>query len=202
MTRYEIRPLGHWTDKPTETRRSSSTFRASWTDTLNLLQRETEHLSADRIIIQIDVLAAEIRLDGMLRANARVGHPGVVISFTADIGPLRYATDVYDTWKANVRAITLGLAALRAVDRYGITTRHEQYHGWAALPAGVSANGFTDAGEALTWMRQQADRTGLEPEALYRHLARRFHPDSGADQTKWHQLDEAWRLINAAGLGS
>ena len=32
----------------------------------------------------------------------------------------RYATDAYGDWKSNLRAIALGLEALRAVDRYGL----------------------------------------------------------------------------------
>jgi hypothetical protein len=53
---------------------------------------------------------------------------------------LIYATDACELWQHNVRSIALGLEALRAVDRYGITRRGEQYAGFrAALTAGSAA---------------------------------------------------------------
>lgn len=45
---------------------------------------------------------------------------------------LVYATDVCDLWQHNVRSVALGLEALRAVDRYGISRRGEQYAGFRA----------------------------------------------------------------------
>src|SRR5579863_8437221 len=127
--RYEFRPLT-WTDKETDPRRSSGLFRASWRDTLKLFTADLELLEAvGPVVFQVDVTEGDIRLDGMLRANAKVGHPGVAISFGSKYGPLRYATDAYEqqwsgalpSWQANLRAIALALGALRAVDRYGVT---------------------------------------------------------------------------------
>lgn len=206
--KYEIRPLGHWTDPVTEPRRSSATFRAAWTDTLKLLERETELLGATLVVIQIDADDTDIRRDGMLRARARVDHPGVVISFNSTHGPLRYATDTYDSngysqpgWQANVRAVALGLEALRAVDRYGITRRSEQYVGFRALPAGP-APAFANADEAHRWMREQAELgPGADPDKLYRHLARRMHPDAaGGSRADWDRLAAAHELLAEAGI--
>lgn len=48
-----------------------------------------------------------------------------------------FATDACELWQHNVRSIALGLEALRAVDRYGITRRGQQYAGFrAALTTG------------------------------------------------------------------
>ncbi|MGI8333446.1 hypothetical protein ACRYCC_26135 [Actinomadura scrupuli] len=207
--RYEIRPLGHWTDPVTDPRRGATAFRASWPDTLKLLERETEHLGATTVVIQVDADATDIRRDGMLRARARVGHPGVVVSFQSAHGPLRYATDAYEDaywstsltgWQANVRAIALALEALRAVDRYGVTRRGEQYRGWAALPAGP-APAFTNADEALRWMKEKAHLPAdTDPAKLYRTLARRYHPDAGGDPEDWARLSAAHELLDEAGL--
>lgn len=199
--RYQIRPLGHWRDPVTVDRRSPYTFRASWQATLDLLGYETEQLGATLVVLQVDVTEGEIRRrDGMLRANARVGHPGVVVSFESDHGPLRYATDTYDGWQANVRAIALALHALRAVDRYGVTRRGEQYIGWRAIAAPA---GFRSAEEAVRWMRERAagrpfmrDLRDATPQELYRHLARRYHPDVGGDPTDWERLDQAKQIID------
>jgi hypothetical protein len=65
----------------------------------------------------------------------------VVLSFTATRVPgkpqLRYEVSTYTDWQDNVRGIALGLHALRAVDRYGVTKRGEQYAGWKALSQGA-----------------------------------------------------------------
>lgn len=202
--RYEIRPLPAWTDPVTKNRRPSSTFRAAWRDTLDLLGNETEKLGATLVVLQIDADEADIRRDGMLRARAKVGHPGVVVSFNSKYGPLRYATDVYEarwsgdmpSWQANVRAVALAMQALRAVDRYGVTKRGEQYVGWKALAAPV--DDFATADEALRWMREKAG-PGLDDASLYRILAKRLHPDVGGDPTDWDRLDKARRLLDLSG---
>jgi hypothetical protein len=123
----------------------------------------------------------------------------VVISFDSEHGPLRYATDQFIGWQDNVRGIALALGALRAVDRYGVTRRGEQYIGWKAIPA--PAAGFTTADEALRWLHDKARGLGLDvstqpPPKVYRFLARRFHPDAGGDPTDWERLDRAWQMLD------
>ena len=84
---------------------------------------------------------ADLRLDGLPRADRRARTPGVVLSFEATAVPgrpkLRYEVGTFTDWQDNLRAIALGLQALRAVDRYGVTKRGEQYAGWRALPMGA-----------------------------------------------------------------
>lgn len=207
--KWEMRPLAHWADPVTDPRRPSTAFRATWADTLKLLGRETELLGATLVVIQVDADESDIRRDGMLRARARVSHPGVAVSFESTHGPLRYATDTYEDaswgasltgWQANVRAIALALEALRAVDRYGVSRRGEQYTGWAALPAGP-APAFTTADEALAWMRGKAGPGYVDagPHLLYRGLAKRLHPDTGGDRDEWDRLDAARQLLNLGG---
>ena len=212
---YLVRPLGEWTDPETAVRRGAHVFKASWRDTLTFLGDEIEKIGGQSpVVFQIDVQEGDIRLDGMLRANAKVGHPGVVISFVSRYGPLRYATDAYEqqyygglpSWQANIRAIALALHALRAVDRYGVTKRGEQYVGWRAITAGGATFGSAD--EAAAWMRvYAADELGLvlpatvtqSPKALYRAMARKMHPDQGHPRADWDRLDEARRMLEQAG---
>jgi hypothetical protein len=211
--RFEIRPLGAWTDPATDPRRSSGAFRATWDDTVALLGFEAGKLGAEHVIISVDVLAGQIRRDGMLYSKAQVNHPGVVVSLQSRFGPLRYATDAYEQqwsatmpgWQANVRAIALALEALRAVDRHGVSKRGEQYAGWTALPAGTSGTLriFDSADEALRWMRKAAgggSGDGLSPAALYKLLARVMHPDTGGNTELWERLDAARQLLSAAGM--
>jgi hypothetical protein len=210
---YLVRPLGQWIDPETPVRRSAHVFKATWRDTLAFLGDEIEKIGGKSpVVFQIDVQESDIRLDGMLRANAKVGHPGVVISFESKYGPLRYATDAYEqqyyggmpSWQANIRAIALALQALRAVDRYGVTRRGEQYVGWRAITAGGAT--FASADEALRWMaKYAADELGLvlaadiTPKALYRAMAMKMHPDQGHPRADWDRLDDARRMLAEAG---
>jgi hypothetical protein len=208
--RYEIRPLGLWTDPETPVHQGSGVFKAGWQGTLDLLGYETDQLGADLVIMQIDVQEGALRRrDGMLKAAARVGHPGVAVSFESKFGPLRYATDRYAPrwsgdppgWQANVRAIALALAALRAVDRYGVSRRGEQYRGWNAIAAATPGRGpFTTRADAETFMRKcaaEADiKTWQDWDGLYKVLAREMHPDmpSGSREL-WDRLDAAATLL-------
>jgi hypothetical protein len=212
--RYEFRPFT-WTDPETTNRRGAHLFKASWDDTLDALAYEIDCLDgAEPVVIQVDAPEGMIRRDGMLHARARVSHPGVAISFGSRFGPLRYATDAYerqwsggmDGWQANVRAIALALTALRAVDRYGVTRRGEQYTGWRAISA--PAPMFADHLAAADWMRRyatlnldiQVSANGSQDWAgLYRSMAKRMHPDKGAPRADWDRLDEARRMLAGAG---
>jgi hypothetical protein len=211
--RYQMRPLGQWTDPVTTPRQSSSVFRATWDDTLVLLRDEAEHLDVTYpIVIQVDVTELDLRQDGMLRSKARVGDcPGVIVSFTSKHGPLRYASDAYDQrwqgsppgWQANVRAIALALTALRAVDRYGVSKTGQQYTGWRAIEAG-NGTAFPSADAALAWMQEMAGPNvagALTPGAVWNRLARRMHPDvPGSDPADWDRLQGARQLLAAAGM--
>lgn len=200
--RYEIRPLGHWTDAATDPNdRKNSPFRAPWPATLEQLESETYVLGAELVVLQVDVTEGDIRRDGMLRANARVRFPGVVVSFDSNHGPLRYATDAYDHWQANARAIALSLTALRAVDRYGVTHRGEQYTGWRALAAPV--NGFATADDARRWMQEKAGGNLSDSlSTIYRYLVKVMHPDAGGDPADWERLDKARRLLGLDKAGA
>jgi hypothetical protein len=207
--KYEIRPLGHWTDPETPARQGSGVFKAGWQSTLDLLGYETEQLGAGIVVVQVDVREADLRRDGMWKATAKVGHPGVAVSFESKFGPLRYATDRYEPrynsdppgWQANVRAIALALEALRAVDRYGVSKRGEQYRGWTAITAGGGASAlFATRDDAQAWMRKCAEESGIGSwdslEALYKALARRMHPDTkDGSADLWERLDAAAALL-------
>ncbi|MGH3189992.1 MAG: hypothetical protein ACRDOL_22555 [Streptosporangiaceae bacterium] len=204
--RYRFRPLGPWTGPATPAgSRRNATFKATYPATLALVFREAEKLGARELVLQVDISDRWIRTDGLPAANARFGsHPGVVVSFESRYGPLRYATDAFTEWRDNLRAIALSLEALRAVDRYGVSKRGEQYTGWKALPAGTGA-AFGSADDAEQWMRQVAlERFQIEadrdrPTAIYHALARRMHPDTGGDRGEWDRLDAARQLLVTAG---
>jgi hypothetical protein len=146
------RPLPTWPHKATSPRRAAqfrtpSRYneasgyrpggRVPWSDTLALLESEIRAIGGKAVVMGIGLRESDIRLDGLPRSNApNPAHPGVELSFESRYGRLVYATDVFDHWQDNVRAIAKGLEALRAVERWGVSRRGEQYAGFAQLTAG------------------------------------------------------------------
>lgn len=201
--RYQIRPLGTWLEPVTAERAWRGRFRAAWTDTLDLLAKETDHLGAGLVVIQVDVTEGDLRLDGMLRANAKVGFPGIRVSFESKHGPLTYATDAYDHWQANVRAVALSLQALRAVDRYGVSSRGEQYKGWRQLESEPARTTLTPDAAATLLSEEggisvQSVRDDPElRERAFKRASRKHHPDlPGGNADFFRLLVEARDLLN------
>lgn len=176
-----FRPLPRWPYPPKPHRHDL--FKATYGDTLDLLERELGYLKASDVIIGLVTDERSIRLDGRPRSDMRVQHPGVELSFerpgrldpvTNQRAPgqrLVFHTDAYsgyaDSWQSNLRAIALGLEALRAVDRYGITSTSEQYAGFLQL---TTSQANPDRGKQLV------DAAGSLRKALMEH-----HPDHGGD---------------------
>jgi hypothetical protein len=216
------RPIDTWPGKrtPAEARAWSPFKRragdGSWrredmplSTTLELLHRELWELGAREAVVMLDLPASAFRLDGQPRADARApGHPGVVLAFDSKHGPLKYATDLFTTWQANLRAIALALEALRKVDRYGITSRGEQYTGWSQLagatPHGIAAPMTVD--EAAAFIAAAVDgitaRDVLEDhgdrELCYKAAAKQLHPDHGGDTAAFQRLQDAKRVLDQA----
>lgn len=196
-----FRSLPVWPRPDTYPRRSRNVFSASWTQTMDLLERELDLLGAENVVIQAGFTDDEIRLDGYPRAGANPRHPGIILSFESIHGPMQYLTDAHEFWQHNVRAIALGLEALRAVDRYGITTRAEQYQGWKMLTAG---SGLTSRDQALKTLRDLGDGefllgSDLSNEttlrSLYRLALKRAHPDRGGSRELFAAVLDAGRIL-------
>lgn len=208
--RITFRPLIAWPGEPTRGRRPSP-FSSTYPATLNLLEHEVDALGANETVLQLAITDAEIRTDGLPRATARPAHPGVILAFESRHGPLQYATDLFDHWQDNLRAIALGLESLRRVDRYGISKRGEQYTGWKALPAGGNGNGVMSIEAAARFIaaagspeghfdHETADAIRYDPTlraVCYRAAAKRLHPDTGGDHAVFARLQEAKRILEA-----
>lgn len=207
--RATFRPIDQWPGERTSSysRKSRHTFKGSYSDTLQLLDRELYALNASEVVIQLEMSDRDIRLDGMPRKDAIPRGPAVIIAFDSKHGPLKYATDVFDYWHANLRAIALGLEALRKVERYGVTKRGEQYKGWQQLGSGIEMGaGTMTADQAASFLADHAGdvnsgtvlvRLG-EREAAYRRAAKRLHPDAGGSTSEFQKLQEAKRILDAA----
>lgn len=201
---YTIRPISDRT--AFAGRHKPSPFSARWSDTEELLLREVKALRGRDLVLEVDVLDGQIRNDGRLYARAIARSSAVRVAFESMHGPLTYATDLFPTWQDNVRAIALGLEALRRVDRYGITKRGEQYAGWKALPAGqaMPASGMTtDEAWSIIGSYQPLPITEFRKEAsdaeirvAWRAARIANHPDKrGGDHSLWNKVEQAARVL-------
>jgi len=200
VMKWQIEPMPSWPYPETKGRRNS-TFTAGWSATMDLLDRELDHLRVvGAVAVRVVGSPADVRRDGMLRATARLQHPGVAVSFQSRRhGALTYPCDTFtgswgglSDWQSNVRAIALGLEALRKVERYGIASRGEQYAGWRAIGTGAE-DAFTDRSAALQWLQDLVGGLGTLQDlpALLKRGAAIAHPDRNGDSTLWSRYDAA-----------
>src|SRR5690606_33491544 len=150
----------------------------------------------------------------MPRANARQPlDPGLRLAFDSLHGPLLYQCDSVDGWQANVRSIALGLEALRAVDRYGITRHAEQYTGWRQIGAGPSivpdaplsrqkaAEIVLRAARVTTNDRTVAHDVDallsgrLDVVTITRRAQRAAHPDMGGSAEEFDRIQRAIAVL-------
>lgn len=192
---YQFRPIHEWPGQQTPaSKRKRSPFEVTWNRTLQDLDRELRALGAEGLVIQCAVKETEIRLDGMMRSDARPAWPGVILSFDSKHGPMSYPCDTYVDWQANVRAIGLTLTALRAVARYGASQRNEQYKGWARLEAPKAQPNVNTAQWAMNLLCQLAGVGEVNVSVpnghkrvmladpineMYRRAVFKAHPDQG-----------------------
>jgi hypothetical protein len=169
VEKITFRPIERWPERENPAPRRSL-FGSSESATWSLLKRELAYLDAEDVVVQAYLREDQIKLDGWPRSGSRPSRPGVIVAFNSKFGPLQYATDTFDRFIDNVRGIALGLEALRAVDRYGVTKRGEQYTGWKALPAGGTSE------DALARGRRLVEEYGSLRAAL-----KATHPDAGGD---------------------
>lgn len=201
-----FRPIATWPGERTKGR-IGDRFKATYAETLSLLESELRHLRAKNVVIQAGFALSDIRNDGWPRSNARKPvDPGVIVSFEAGAGAMAFPCDRYTDWTANLRAIALSLEALRAVDRYGVTRRSEQYRGWTQLPPPPPAKRVLSRGEAAIMLAALsgvpkefilADNEAIEK--AYRTAAKRAHPDAGGSDAAFQDLQEIMRILRAPG---
>lgn len=185
--KHVVRPLQWIGPRTPDAARKRGVFKASWSSTLDLLDTELRALDARNVVLQLDVTDRDIRIDGQIRANAKPGSPAVRLVFDSRHGPLGYGCDRHAAWEHNVRAIALGMQALRAVDRWGIG-QGAQYRGYREL---------TTATDPEHLIRQSA---GVGPhmplDRAWRAARAATHPDrNNGDSTGWNAVEDAARRL-------
>lgn len=209
MTNYPpgmtLRPLDGWPLKFTSPRREAP-FRSTLSDTLKLLTRELRNLDPKDTqwptsVLQLALSERDFRLDGMPRADSKPAHPGVILNIETRNQPaLSFPCDTFWRWHDNLRAIALGLEALRKINRYGITQTGQQYRGWQAIGAPKSS-----PAELVDFLAKVADEgvsdTSSRNIARLLRLARfKAHPDrNGGDGTLWDGVEQAAAQLRRMG---
>lgn len=198
--------------------RLANPFRASYLDTLKKLDHELDKLEVSEVFLQVALAdpTRHVRLDGQLHAKAVVTSPGVVLTLvTPAYGTLVYTCDRFvggwtrdpPDWQINLRAIALGLADLRRLDRYGIADRGQQYAGFRELGSGAAMEGGTHdragllkfLGIAAGWEQPPSDDP-TEIADAYSAAAKIHHPDRGGNPQMMTYVNTA-RDALTAGFG-
>lgn len=213
-----FRPIKVWPEgwQDPHRKRNGSPFASSYQSTLNLLVRELVQLGTVEAMLQVDASERDVRLDGQLRADAKVGHPGVILTVdTKRHGSLVYSCDAFNGgyrwsngshsrtagWQENLRAVTLGLEALRKVERYGIANRGQQYAGYRELGSGIelgeapmtveqAARFIAEHASDGGWLSDVAEDPSFAL-ALFKEAAKVLHPDVGGDPELFRRLSRA-----------
>lgn len=197
-----FRPIaGDWPAHVTGPNRRSAPFRASYPQTLRLLDRELAALDAREIVIQVDVRENELRIDGMPRADARPASPRVIVRAKTRYGDLSWPCAEFGDYRDNIRAIALTLERLRMAGLYGVTSRGEQYTGWKALPAPGMTTPAMTVEQAARFICEEQARFIIENVEIfrswYRIAAKKMHPDAGGKTGEFQTLQEAKRILDA-----
>lgn len=201
---------------PAQRQQVATDFTASWTDTLEVLCREAGMLGAHEVVLVVDTAVGNVsRRDGGIRADARVNSDYVEVYLpSSDVGPIRWTCGRFQNrgyrgylpgWQSNVRAIALGMEALRKVDRYGIAGDGQQYRGFQALgPGAPLAMGPAMTVEEAAALLMPDDpgwllEVGTDDDVRdrYRWLTKTYHPDAGGEPEEFHRLTAARDLVLA-----
>lgn len=207
MIPYTVRPLDPWVGPRTADRRKSPFGRVTLTSTLALMSHELRQIGADRWVLQIDVEERWINKDGTLHARANPFSPAIRVSFTSQHGPLMYATDRFEQWQINLRAVAMALESLRRVERFGVAGSGEQYRGFTAIsnrPAEMSREQAAEFIAEWAVIDQFPAHVILSSHVAlqnaYRLAAKRAHPDvTGDDGDTMARLNAARDLLLAGG---
>lgn len=169
-------PFGH---------RRNSPFQVKMGRARDELLHELMLMGSDHIVLSTDI---PLRRDGLPYANYRApDDPGVAVYFALKGRTNVMACDTFHTIGANMRALGLSVAALRAIDRYGASQIFEQaFDGMRALPA---------EGHKRDWWVvlafEEIPPSLADAKKAHRRLISEHHPDQGGDEERARELHEA-----------
>lgn len=156
-------------------------------DAVGRLNTGLERLNATQLVLSSNV---ERDLNGSIRGGRTPPvDPGVAVYFTWRKQRRVFACDKWNCVADNIAAIALHIEAMRGQERWGVGSLERAFTGYTALPP------------PFEWwiVLGQRERVDLDiAEAIYRALAKRFHPDQVEGDVE--RMAELNRAIEAARL--
>lgn len=211
MTRYQIEAMERWSYPDSKGGRKANPFRAKYADTLDLLGRELDHLDVvGAVAVRVVTREADIRRDGMLRAQAKVLHPGVALSFrSSSLGDLTYPCDRFEAryygevgWQVNLRAVAVQRAQVLQAERDRSGPPRPPRRTPATSPPRSRATPRTARPARRCRLREVAgwaSETSVAVGPLLRRAAAVAHPDrNDGDRTLWDRVDAARQLLEGS----
>lgn len=186
-TAYPLAWPEGWPRTPAHKRQDSksrfSRYGEPWTlgAARDALTAEVRRLGARNLVISTNY---ELRLDGLLRAAARVPEDrGVAIYFLLKGRPQVMACDMHVRAEENMRSLTLAIEAMRQLERHGGGLMMEKaFAGFTALPA----------------PKRPHEVLGIEPGASAAEVQKAWrsriagaHPDQGGSQGAAAEINAA-----------
>jgi DnaJ domain len=172
--------------KPRTQFRKQARFDTDFAPTRNQLVNEIKLLKGTGVIISSNV---EVRQDGLPYAQFKTPKDnGVAVYFKRNGKDLCFACDCWSSVTDNLHAISLTIAALRGISRWGTGDMMEAaFTGFKALPE------YTDD----AWWKVLGCPINSHPNTVkdwYRALVKKYHPDSGElpDSERFMQIQRAY----------
>lgn len=186
VSRFPLAWPAGWARTPSH-RRKRGMFSVSFDKAVSALAHEIELLEGHYPVLSTNF---EVRLDGTLKRDAREpADPGAAVYFELGGRQKVFACDAYSAVRDNVRALSLTMAAMRSIARYGASQMLERaLESFEALPAPL------DPWQVLGIVRE-ASRDDID--AAFRRLALKHHPDHGGSTAKMAELNRARDLALA-----
>lgn len=218
MLNIPVRPITTWPGTENKDPKRSQ-FKAGYRNTINLLDDELTKAKAveGSWFVEMWVEPGDLRLDGQLRANAKVRKQGIIFRYSrftsrrvkGTDGGIRHETqdvsypcDAFDDWQDNLRAIALSMESLRRVERYGVF-KYDEIISRLALPSAEGSVGTREsAAEFLEKHSAIPAKEILFSEtaraAAYRKAAFTTHPDRGGNPETFQKVVEANSVLTGA----
>jgi hypothetical protein len=162
-------------------------FQVSLAQARDDLLAELDRLRARDVVISTMIPTRRDGLPYAGRSWKNGDDPGVAVYFTLAGKPRSIPCDTYTTPEANLRAIGLSVAAMRALERYGVQGMLDRaFAGFTALPAP----------DRVDWRAALGFAPGAKPTAeevrlRHRALAIGAHPDRGGSEVQMARMNAA-----------
>lgn len=173
--------------------RETSSFSTGLAQTRDRCLNEIRKMGGIQIVITSNM---PTRRDGLPYSTGDRGvvDPGVAVYWVGEKREERViACDRWSRCNDNLHAITLSVAALRGLERWGSSSIVERaFAGFAALPPAPDEP-VERAWRAILEIDLNEESISRVREQ-YRDLVKKAHPDVGGDVIKMQRINQAWEI--------